>query len=193
MATPNKLANSAAPFFKISGELITGKSIYPDISKPVQIRDRAEHAARFLSLDNEYKAIAGKPSRGYLDSLKGLYLYENDPGEAAYSNIRRMAAKYLEKAGKESVSGEPTARSSALYYHKQALRFGDDAAAERYRDEYITAGGTQAGIGKSIAKAHPMATLPLNERAKFRQSLSAEEEETLKRGIEWYRQVYTAQ
>jgi hypothetical protein len=193
MATPNKLANATAPFFKIAGELVTGKSIYPDISKPVQIRDRAEHAARFLALDNEYRALAGKPSRGYLDSLKGLYLYENDPGEAAYNNIRRLASKYLEKAGKEQVSSEPTSRANALYYHKQALRYGDDAAAERYRDEYISAGGTPAGITKSVARAHPMASLPLNERAKFRQSLSAEEEDTLRRGIDWYRQVYTAQ
>lgn len=191
MATPNKIANAAAPFFKLAGELITGKSIYPDIAKPRPIRDKIEHAARFLSLDNEYKALTGKPSRGYLDSLKGLYLYENDPGEAAYNDIRRSAAKYLEQNGKEAVSGEPTARSNALYYYKQALRYGDETAAERYREEYIAAGGTRAGIGKSIGKAHPMAMLPLNQRAMFRQSLSVEELETLARGIEWYRQVYT--
>jgi hypothetical protein len=190
MATPNKLANSSAPFLKLAGELITGKSIYPDITKPVQIRDKGEHAARFLSLDNEYKALAGKPTRGYLDSLKGLYLYENDPGEAAYNNIRRIAGKYLEKNGKEAVSAEPTARSSALYYYKQALRFEDETATERYRDEYIASGGTREGINKSIAKAHPMAMLPLRERARFRQSLSPDELETLQRGIDWYRQVY---
>lgn len=190
MATPNKIANAAAPFFKLAGEMITGKSIYPDIAKPRQIRDKIEHAARFLSLDNEYKALTGKPSRGYLDSLKGLYLYENDPGEAAYNDIRRSAAKYLEKNGKEAVAGEPTARGNALYYYKQALRFGDEAAVERYREEYIAAGGTRAGIGKSIAKAHPMAMLPLDQRAKFRQALSAEELETLQQGIDWYRQVY---
>jgi hypothetical protein len=191
MATPNKIANAAAPFFKLGGELITGKSIYPDIAKPRPIRDKIEHAARFLSLDNEYKALTGKPARGYLDSLKGLYLYENDPGEVAYNDIRRTAAKYLERNGKEPVSGEPTARSNALYYYKQALRFEDETAVEKYREEYIAAGGTRAGIQKSISKAHPMAMLPLNQRTKFRQSLSAEDLETLTRGIEWYHQVYT--
>lgn len=190
LATPNKIANSAAPFFKLAGELITGKSIYPDITKPAQIRDKAEHAARFLSLDNEYKAMTGKPTRGYLDSLKGLYLYENDPGEIAYQNTRRLAAKYLEKNGKESVSGEPTKRSNALYYYKQALRYDDEAAADKYKEEYFAEGGTKEGIQKSIAKAHPMWMLPLNQRAKFRQSLSAQELETLTKGIEWYRQVY---
>ena len=190
LATPNKIANAAAPFFKLGGELVTGKSIYPDITKPRPIRDKIEHAARFLALDNEYKALAGKPSRGYLDSLKSLYLYENDPGEASYNNIRRVAAKYLQKNGKESVAAEPTARSNALYYHKQALRYDDDEAAEKYKEEYLAAGGTPEGIKKSIAKAHPMWMLPLNQRAKFRQSLSDEELETLKRGIEWYQQVY---
>lgn len=190
-ATPNKIANAAAPFFKLSGELITGKSIYPDITKPVPIRDKIEHAARFLSLDNEYKALGGKPSHGYLNSLKDLYLYESDPGEAAYNNIRRIAAKYLEKNGKEAVSGEPTKRSNALYYYKQALRYDDEEAADKYKEEYFADGGTREGIQKSIAKAHPMWMLPLNQRAKFRQSLSAQELETLTKGIEWYRQVYT--
>ncbi|MDD2850433.1 MAG: hypothetical protein PHY09_00845 [Desulfuromonadaceae bacterium] len=193
MATPNKLANASAPFFKLAGELITGKSIYPDITKPVPIRDKVEHAARFLALENEYKAMKGKPSRGYLDSLKGLYLYENDPGEAAYNNIRRLAIKHLEKSGKEPVAAEPTSRSNALYYYKQALRYGDAEAAGKYKDEYLAAGGTLQGIGKSIGKAHPMAMLPLSERAKFRQSLSAQDLETLTRGIDWYRQVYTSQ
>lgn len=190
MATPNKIVNSAAPFYKLGAELITGKSFYPDITKPMQIRDKVEHASRFLSLDNEYKAIAGKPTKGYLDSLKGLYLYEKDPGEAAYNNIRRLSWKFLEKTGKEAVSGEPTARSNALYYYKQAKRFEDEKAAEKYKEEYLAAGGTNEGIQRSINKAHPMWMLPLNQRVKFRQSLTAKELETLSSAVDWYRQVY---
>jgi hypothetical protein len=189
-ATPNKLVNAASPFFKTAAELISGKSFYPDITKPMQIRDKGEHAARFLSLDEEYKALAGKPSRGYLDSLKKSLLYESDPGEQAYNSIRQQAAKFLEKNGKEMVSGEPTNRSNALYYYKQAQRFGDEEAAAKYKQEYLAAGGTKEGIKKSIFKAHPLWALPLSERAKFRQSLSAGELETLKQAIEWYHQVY---
>lgn len=190
MATPNKLVNATAPFFKLGGELITGKSIFPDIAKPQPIRDKIEHAARFLSLENEYQALAGKPNKGYLDSLKDLYLYENDPGESAYNNIRRLAAKYLEKNGKESVAAEPTTRSKALYYYKQALRYGDEEAAGKYKEDYFAAGGTREGIKNSINKAHPMSLLPLNQRAKFRQSLTPDEEQTLKQAIDWYREVY---
>jgi hypothetical protein len=81
-------------------------------------------------------------------------------------------------------------RSKALYYYKQALRLQDDEAAEKYKEEYLAAGGDQKGIKISISKAHPMWMLPLNQRAKFRQSLSADELETLTRGIEWYKEVY---
>lgn len=190
MATPNKIVNSAAPFFKLGAELITGKSFYPNIDKPRPIRDKIEHAARFLSLDNEYKALAGKPTRGYMDSLKSLYLYETDPGEAAYNTIRQLAGKHMEKSGKEMITGEPTAKSNALYYYKQAIRFGDKKAAEKYKAEYLAAGGTREGVGKSILKAHPIAMIPIGERMKFRQSLTAAEEETLKRALEWYLQVY---
>lgn len=190
MATPNKFANASAPFFKLAGELITGKSIYPDITKPQPIRDKIEHAARFLSLENEYKALAGKPSRGYLDSMKSLYLYETDPGEAAYNNVRRLAGKYLEANGKEATTAEPTTRSNALYLYKQALRYDDVEAADKYKAEYLAAGGTMEGIRKGIDRAHPMAALPMFQRGKFRQSLSPEDEETLRRAIEWYREVY---
>lgn len=190
MATPNKLANASAPFYKLGAELITGKSFYPNIAKPMPIRDKVEHATRFLSLDNEYKAMAGKPTRGYMDSLKGLYLYETDPGEAAYNTTRRLAAQYLEKNGKEAMSAEPTARSNALYYYRQAIKYGDNEAAERYKAEYLTQGGTREGIKKSIVRAHPMGSIPLYQRTRFRQSLSPQEEETLKRGIEWYKSTY---
>ena len=121
LATPNKLANSASPFIKLAGELITGKSIYPDISKPMPIRDKSEHVARFFALDEEYKALAGKPSKGYLDSLKNLLVYESDPGEIAYHNTRQQLYRFLEKRGIESPSAEPNERSKALYYFKPAV------------------------------------------------------------------------
>ena len=190
MATPNKLVNATSPFFKLGAELITGKSLYPDITKPVPIRDKVEHAARFLSLDEEYKAMAGKPSRGYLDSFKKTLLYESDPGEQAYNNIRQQAVKFLEKNGKEMVSGEPTKRSNALYYYRQALRYADIEAADKYKEEYFALGGTYKDMANSVRKAAPLAMIPKNLKYEFRESLSAADQETLTRALEWYQQVY---
>ena len=190
LATPNKLANAAAPFFKLGAELVTGKQVWPDITQPKPIRDRSEHIARFLSLDEEYKALAGKPTKGYLDSLKKTLVYEGDPGEIAYQDTRQRVIEFLKKQGKEIPGGEPTDRANALYYFKQAMRYGDTAAAERYRQEYLQAGGKVEGIRKSINKAHPLALLPENMRYKFRQSLSPEEDQKFKEGFSWYREVY---
>jgi len=190
LATPNKLANAAAPFFKLGAELITGKQIFPDITQPKPIRDRAEHVARFLALDEEYKALAGKPTKGYLDSLKRNLIYEGDPGEIAYQDTRQRVMQFMKKQGKEIPGGEPTERANALFYFKQAVRYGDSEAAARYKQEYLQAGGKLEGIRKSIDKAHPLALLPENMRYKFRQSLSPEEDQAFKEGLSWYKQVY---
>jgi hypothetical protein len=189
-ATPNKIANASSPFFKLAGEVITGKSIYPDAFKPAPIRDKAKHAARFLSMDSEYDALTGKPSRGYLDSLKKTILYESDPGEQAYNTIRQQASKFMEKSGKEYSAAEPTDKANALYYHKQAIRYGDAEAAARYKAEYLKAGGTIPGIARSVEKAHPLGMIPENLKYKFRQSLTSAEKDTYKRANAWYRQVY---
>jgi len=190
LAGPNKLANAAAPFFKLGAELITGKQVWPDITQPKPIRDRAEHVARFLALDEEYKALTGKPTKGYLDSLKRTLVYEGDPGEIAYQDTRRLVIDFLKKQGRELPSGVPTQRANALFYYKQAVRYGDSEAAARYKREYLEAGGKVEGIKKSIDKAHPLAMLPENLRYKFRQSLSPEEQQAFKEGLSWYKQVY---
>ena len=190
LAGPNKLANAAAPFFKLGAELITGKQVWPDITQPKPIRDRAEHVARFLALDEEYKALTGKPTKGYLDSLKRTLVYEGDPGEIAYQDTRRLVIDFLKKQGRELPSGVPTQRANALFYYKQAVRYGDSEAAARYKREYLEAGGKLEGIKKSIDKAHPLAMLPENLRYKFRQSLSPEEQQAFKEGLSWYKQVY---
>jgi|GEM_PF-1903187 len=190
LAGPNKLANAAAPFHKLGAELITGKSVFPDITQPKPIRDRPEHIARFLALDDEYRSLAGKPTKGYLDSLKRTLVYESDPGEVAYQSTRQRAIEFLKKQGGELPAGEPTARSNALYYYKQAIRYGDNEAAAHYKQEYMQAGGKPEGIRKSVDKAHPLALLPENMRYKFRQSLSPEENQTFKEGLSWYKEVY---
>jgi len=190
LAGPNKLANAAAPFHKLAAELITGKSVFPDITQPKPIRDRPEHVARFLALDDEYRSLTGKPTKGYLDSLKRTLVYESDPGEVAYQDTRQRVIEFLKKQGKEIPGGEPTDRSNALYYHKQAIRYGDSEAAAHYKQQYLQAGGKPEGIRKSINTAHPLGLLPENMRYTFRQSLSPEEDQAFKEGLGWYKEVY---
>jgi hypothetical protein len=190
LATPNKLANAASPFTKLAGELIAGKSIYPDITKPVPIRDRSEHLARFFALDEEYKALAGKPGKGYLNGLKNLLVYESDPGEIAYHSTRQQVTRYLEKHGREATAAEPTERSKALYYYRQAIKYKDREAMDKYKAEYMKAGGKPENLYQSIKRAHPLAGLPLHTRNQFLQQLPAEDRENIKLAVDWYKQTY---
>jgi hypothetical protein len=190
MATPNKLANASFPFVKLGAELISGKSFYPDITRPTPIRDRKEHLARFFTFDEEYKAIAGKPSTGYLDGFKKTLVYESDPGEQAYNTIRSLAYDYQKKHGKEAPSGSPTAQANALYYYRQAIRYDDEVAKAKYMQMYLDGGGKRSRIREGINRAKPLEPLPVNLRYKFRESLSAAEKETLKKANEWYVDTY---
>ena len=190
LATPNKLVNAASPFTKLAGELMAGKSIYPDMTKPAPIRDRAEHAARFLSLDEEYRALAGKPGKGYLNSLKNLLVYESDPGEQAYHDIRQQVGRFLEKHGREQTAAEPTERSKALYYFRQAMKYRDREAVDKYKADYLKAGGKPENLYQSIKRAHPLAGMPLQMRQQFMHSLTAQDRENIKFAVDWYKQAY---
>jgi|GEM_PF-3015242 len=190
LATPNKLVNAASPFTKLAGELMTGKSIYPDMTKPMPIRDRTEHVARFFALDEEYKALAGKPSKGYLNSLKNLLVYESDPGENAYHDIKQQVGRFLEKHGREQTTAEPTERSKALYYFRQAMKYRDREAVDHYKAEYLKAGGKPENLYQSIKRQHPLSGLPLHMRHQFLKSLSAQDRDNIGLAIDWYKQAY---
>lgn len=190
LATPNKLVNAASPFTKLAGELMTGKSIFPDMTKPAPIRDKAEHIARFFALDEEYKALAGKPGKGYLNSLKNLLVYESDPGEQAYHNTRQQVRRFLEKHGREQVTAEPTERSKALYYFRQAMKYRDREAIDKYKAAYLKAGGRPENLYQSIKRAHPLAGMPLHMRQQFMHSLTARDRDNIRHAVDWYKQAY---
>ena len=84
----------------------------------------------------------------------------------------------------------PTDRGNALYYHKQALRFGDFEAAEKYLRKYAELGGTRKGLKASIRLADPTARVPKTLKRQFMFSLSPSERQTLKTAQRWYKSVY---
>lgn len=184
----NRIVNASHPILKTAGEIITGKSIYPDIFKPRPIRDRSEHAARALTMDMPYRYITGKPTRGPEKDILSVLVYSNDPAEAAYWNTRKMVYEFLENQGKESYSYTPTKRSNAMYYYKQAKRFGDDKAAEKYMRKYLELGGTIKGFNRSLQMGAPTASLPRAYRDDFFESLNSEEQRDLEIAEKWYEQ-----
>ena len=91
----------------------------------------------------------------------------------------------------EIPSGRPNNKSNAMYYYKQALKYGDFKAAEKYLYQYYYKfGGTYQGLKSSIRTAHPLSGIKKMQRHKFRKSLTEREAEILKRAIAWYRDTY---
>jgi len=196
LAPVQKVVQGIRPDVKVPFELMTGKTLYPDMTRPRPIRDKAEHVARLFSLDAAYRRLAGKPSReaGMFDKVLGdlgrTVVYTADPGEAAYHDIRGLAFKYLEKQNIERPQVEATSKSNALYYYRQAIKYGDGEAAQRYLDDYRRLGGNWKGLRISVKRAHPLAMLPKTHRYRFTASLSGEDRALLNRATSWYRQTY---
>ena len=195
-AAPVKLFQGLRPEPKLLYEVASGQSFYPDPTRSRPIRDTAEHILRTFSLDKPYNLLAGKPrpEGSVYEQLKkdiaGMVLNYSDPGEQAYYTARKYVFDWLDDHGKEKPSIIPTNQSNALYYYKQALKYSDFEAAERYLKKYKDLGGKMQNIGASIKRAAPMASMKLADRYKFKQSLSPEQRETLSIATSWYKKHY---
>jgi hypothetical protein len=192
----NKMLQGIRPDIKGFGELIGGKTIYPDFARPRPIRDRGEYVARMLSLEGFYRRAAGRPMKEgtvagqvWEDVLR-TFSYSANPGETAYYGAREMVGRFLEDRNIERPFHEPTDRSNALYWYKTAIKYGDAKAAERYLNKYKDLGGTMKGLKISVDRAHPLAALPNKYRTKFLNELSQEDRETVKRASRWYKETF---
>jgi hypothetical protein len=195
-AAPLKLFQGFRPEPKLLYETLSGQSFFPDPMHPRPIRDTTEHILRTFSLDRIYNQASGKPKQGgtwatqmYRD-IQSLALNEADPGEQAYYTSRKYIFDWLDKQGKEKPVAMPTNRSNSLYYYKQALKFGDFDAAEKYLKKYRDMGGKLHDVQGSIRRVHPLASLRLADRYKFKASLSPEQQETLSVATAWYKKHY---
>jgi len=174
----NVVVQGARPDIKLPFELITSKSLFPDVTKPRTVKDRGFHVARSLGMENEYKAIMGLPSKGYARSLRNFFVYEMDPKQAAYMDIYDAKDRFIRNVRGESrgAYGVNTAKSMALYNMKTALRYEDRQAAEKYFAEYLNLGGTGKGLKRSILSMHPKSGLKKDELPIFLEEYLTPEE-----------------
>jgi NTP hydrolase family protein/strawberry notch-like protein/inorganic pyrophosphatase-like protein len=201
----NRWIQGIRPEIKLFGELISGTAIYPDFRKPIPIRDRLEYALRTFKLDKIYREVLGRPGRGktpgtsrtfqamqqFVEDLKQVLLYESDPGILAYYDARKMAFDWLAKMGDEKArGGTPTKKGNALYWYKQAMKYGDLDAAQRYLQKYYELGGTRKGKIQSIRLAHPLSSIPKMKRYRFKESLTPTQRSVMDRAMEWYDKTY---
>jgi hypothetical protein len=161
----NKAVQGASPAIKLFSGLTTGKNTYPDVSDPRTIRDKGEFVSQMLTLDKPYRIAFGRPTKGYGDMLRSMLYYQIDSGEASYYRTKDQIQAFTEK-GRLS-SDKPTPRAEALYYYRQALRFGDDYAADKYFAEYQREGGTEKTVMQSLRALHPLGSLSVPNEIRF--------------------------
>lgn len=205
LALLNRGVQAIRPEPKMLGEIISGKSFYPDVTRPLPIRDRVEHVLRTFKLDRVYREALERPGRGktpgasrtqqvvehFASDLKSLLVYESDPGLLAYYDTRQMVNDWLAKIGDEKYyGGTPTKKGNAFYYYKQAMKYGDLAAAEKYLKKYYALGGTYKSRLRSIKYAHPLSSISGMKKIAFQRSLSPKQQDVFKRALMWYKKTY---
>jgi hypothetical protein len=194
IAPINKIANSLSPFIKMPLELLPGMTFYPDIRNPGIIRDNGYYIASSLGVKDEYTKLAGLPMEtSYLKTWQKAFIYKSKPEVNAYYKALDLKYKFKKQVLKEesnkSLGGKET--SEALYYYKQALRYGDEKIAEKYLQKYKDLGGTARGLATSLASLDPLYGLvdKKNEKQQFYMWLTEDERETVKRAIKYYQSL----
>ena len=184
----DKAVGMISPLFKTPVEIITGLNFYPSITQPRAIRDKVEHLFSTLGVDDVYRAVAGKPTKGIGDMVKGAVTYSYDYKESAYYEILDIKREYQGDTD-NTIYGQ-TPKSNALYYMKTAIRYKDKKAALKYLDEYFENGGTAKGITQSIEMLNPMYGYTgkdtIAKGQEFVNSLNDDEKDKLKVAINYY-------
>jgi predicted RNA methylase len=185
----NKIINAAYPYHKLAFELITGRSLFPDIFRQGQIRDAGLHIAQSFGLGDEYRALTGLPKKkgSYWESLKEIFYYRTNPDEAAYWDIIDLKERYLEKEGKpHGYAFWQDKKNKALYYLKVALRYKDKEAVDKYLYEYAIYGGTAKGLKQSLNNMNPLYGLKSDELVEFVSGLSEQDKNRLVQAMQFY-------
>ncbi|MBR6603860.1 MAG: hypothetical protein IKK94_07580, partial [Clostridia bacterium] len=176
------------PFFKMPIELVSGLNFYPSLTEPSAIRDKWQHFFNSLGVDDIYSELAGKPTKGWGEAVKGAFVYNYDYKESAYYEILDIKRRY--QGDTDNTIYGVDKKSNALYYMKKAVRYKDKEAALKYLDQYFENGGTAGGIKKSFTMLNPMYGFTGKDTAEkgvaFIASLTEDQKEKLKIAQDYY-------
>jgi hypothetical protein len=189
-APVNKLTQAFTPVIKMPLELSTGQKYFPDVFKPRHIRDWKRHFFQMFSLEHEYDAIFGMPSRGYGKSWLEAVVTNRNAEETAYNEIRSLTFNYQNRVLGRSFGGNFSPNANALYAYRTALKYGDTDALVKAEDEMARLNISGRSLRASRKRAHPLGGLSRSDRVDFRGTLTPQEEDKLEVAIQWYKSVF---
>ena len=189
----NKFIGQLNPYLKMPIELATGRSLYPNMFQSRQISDRLEHVARSFGVEWPYKeirrAITGK-SMSTAEEATKIFLYAIDPEEAAYFNTLDKVRQFNERVLDKHFEGfASTKRGTALRNIKNAMRYKDQAAIQRFIREYRELDGTPQGLKQSMKAMNPLFGMSEKEVKQFMKWITPTERKTLRMANLYWRSL----
>lgn len=190
-----KVLRAIGPLYKVPTETLTGYSWGGFDDKEYKIEDRKRNIARLVSLENEYDAIVGNPSRGYFKSLAEAFVSISDPEENAYRYIQSLKYQYKETVLGQGGSSDYYSPNSILYRkYKKAVRLGDKKVAEKVMSKMKEKGIDKEGLKRSLEASDPLFGLSKKDKVIFEKTyLSDSDRERLKRARTYYKKVFLGQ
>lgn len=185
----NKVAQGIGPLVKWPQETLTGVSLYPDAFKPSANNEWYEATTNMFGVTKDFNYLKNKlngvPQKKF--DWQGFFSAGSDPNESAYYEVKDLITKFKKDNGIGLGSAqERTPKSNALYNYKQALRYGDEEAQNKFIEDYIMLGGDVEGIQRSIESMEPLSMLSKANKAAFISTLSDEEMNLLDRAYDFY-------
>jgi len=202
--TVNKVVQGLNPILKTAVELYTRETMFPDVFDPKPIRDQTLYLFRQIALGNEYMEIAGIPTKPYKEKVVEYFIYKSDPYESAYYEILEKKRDWLKDKGKYNYSINFSPKANALYYLKQAHRYGDKESEKKFLDEYISYVILESGttlnsielkkkikesILTSYKNMHPLHGIKKEDQKEFIASLDESMKRKLGRALQFYSEV----
>lgn len=185
----NIVAQGITPWIKQPAELAAQKQFFPDVFSPRPIRDNAQYLFRSVALGDEYNALFGVPSRGYLDGIKNMLYYRMDPGQGSYLDITNQKRKFMAKQGISHDGGNSSPKGEALYMYKMAVRYDDKDLQQRYLRQYIMLGGNAQGVRQGLMNMGPLSGLTIRQKAEFLHSLNQDDKVRLRAAETYWSEV----
>lgn len=158
------------------------------------VNNRMAHLASFWSVRWIYDHVTGKPQPESIRSSPWdqLLFYRTDPGEASYYYIKERIRRWQRKHDIQVGGGRRFEHSQALWYWKQAVKWGDEKAAKHWILEYKKLGGTYKGAAKSIEMTAPFGMLSRKHKEAFIATLDKKDREAAQTAIDWYKHSLSA-
>lgn len=189
-APVGKLLNQVNPLFRMPYELATGRTIFPDVSNPRNIRDNGQYIAQTFGLSWPYKSATGQIHSNW-NEFVNIFANSTDADEAAYfyslGKVRQFQERVLDQSSDVGIA--TTQKGKVLQKLKQALRMHDNETVRECLKEYKKLGGSDKGFKASMRSMNPLFGLDKDEQKRFLQWITDDDKKYLRRANRFFHQL----